>query len=243
MYQAEIRSKLSPKQENMEDLLTSNVFSFFKYTNRGVFLKKYLDLLGFDVSGNAAREAEFIFWPKYDDRTEPDLVILVGDHYLLFEAKYFSGFGEETPELDAQPVREIREGKLDAENIGKRYFSFIAITADSCRPENKLACIPEEQMSCVAWTNWQAISSMLQDILEDPKDLNSGEELFAADLIDLLEKKKLRSFDGAILLRMRTDGRLVDRFFFKAEGFAGFLQPTKEAAVPIAVDRFFFESR
>ena len=38
MYLAEIHGKLSMENENKEDILTSNVFSFFKYANRGNIL-------------------------------------------------------------------------------------------------------------------------------------------------------------------------------------------------------------
>jgi len=39
MYLAEICGKLSSKVEGIEDILTSNVFSFFKYSKRTIFLK------------------------------------------------------------------------------------------------------------------------------------------------------------------------------------------------------------
>jgi len=44
MYLAELHGKLSSKIQRMEDLLTSNVFSFFKYSTREIFLKEYLSL-------------------------------------------------------------------------------------------------------------------------------------------------------------------------------------------------------
>lgn len=104
MYLAELHGKLSSKFdgknnslhsiERMEDILTSNVFSFFKYSSRDIFLKEYLNSLEFQVSEKEAKEAEFRFWPNYEDGTEPDLVIIVGKYYILFEAKYYSGFGK-----------------------------------------------------------------------------------------------------------------------------------------------------
>jgi hypothetical protein len=78
MYLAELRGKLSSRVERMEDILTSNVFSFFKYSNRDIFLKGYLNELGFIVSDKEEEEAEFKFWPVFDDGAEPDLVIIVG---------------------------------------------------------------------------------------------------------------------------------------------------------------------
>jgi len=86
MYLAELRGKLSSRVERMEDVLTSNVFSFFKYSSRTIFLKRYLNDLGFKVSDQDAEKAEFRFWPVFEDGTEPDLIIIVGDYYLLIEA-------------------------------------------------------------------------------------------------------------------------------------------------------------
>lgn len=69
MYVAELRGKLSRRLESQEDILTSNVFSFFKYANRQVFLKRFLAELGIQVSDEDAENAEFAFWPRYADGT------------------------------------------------------------------------------------------------------------------------------------------------------------------------------
>ncbi len=45
MYLAELHGKLSQRIERMENILTSNVFSFFKYSTREIFLKGYLNEL------------------------------------------------------------------------------------------------------------------------------------------------------------------------------------------------------
>jgi hypothetical protein len=129
MYLAELRGKLSSRVERMEDILTSNVFSFFKYSSKDIFLKNYLNKLGFNISNLEAEEAEFRFWPVFEDGTEPDLVIMVGKYYLLIEAKYFSGFGKKTETTDDQLKREIKGGQLDAFSYGKEFY-LIAITAD-----------------------------------------------------------------------------------------------------------------
>jgi hypothetical protein len=101
MYIAELKGKLSSRIERSEDVLTSNVFSFFKYAPRDIFLSRLLSLLGINLTDDELDNAEFIFWPTYEDGTEPDLVLLVGRYYILFEAKYFSDFGtddEKNPE-------------------------------------------------------------------------------------------------------------------------------------------------
>ena len=195
MYLAELHGKLSQRIERMEDILTSNVFSFFKYSTRDIFLKGYLNKLGFDVSDQEAIEAEFIFWPHFEDNTEPDLVILVGNYYLLIEAKYFSDFGGETDETKAQLIREIEGGQLDAKNYGKD-FVLIAITADSYRKDYKFEVIPSDFIPYFKWTNWQKVSWVLTNILESDKKITKQERDFALDLYNLLDKKNLREFQS-----------------------------------------------
>ncbi|MHB8132020.1 MAG: hypothetical protein ACYDEX_23915, partial [Mobilitalea sp.] len=107
MYLAELHGKLPHKFENWEDILTSNVFSFFKYSRKDYFLRELLKSIEIQCSIHDINKAEFIFWPTYDDKTEPDLVIKVGNYYLLFEAKLFSDFGKENNGKEAQLIREL----------------------------------------------------------------------------------------------------------------------------------------
>ena len=201
MYQAELHGKLSQRIERMEDILTSNVFSFFKYSTREIFLKGYLKELGFDVSDQEAIEAEFIFWPHFEDNTEPDLVIIVGNYYLLIEAKYFSDFGGETDKTKAQLIREIEGGRLEAKNYGKD-FVLIAITADSYRKDYKFEIISKSFRPHFVWTNWQKVSWLLTNILESDKKITNQERDFAFDLYNLLDKKNLRKFQSFDILSL-----------------------------------------
>lgn len=99
---AEIHGKLSP-YEYMEDLLTSDVFSTFKYLdpNQGLvpFLKKavsFAQQTELDFLENITA-ADYLFWPKttYLNR-EPDVLIILTREdgstvSILIEAKYTSG--------------------------------------------------------------------------------------------------------------------------------------------------------
>lgn len=203
MYLAELRGKLSPRIENMEDILTSNVFSFFKYASRDAFLKKYLRILGFNISGREARDAKFLFWPRYEDYTEPDLVMIVGNYYLLVEAKYFSDFAEETQKTKAQLIREVKNGINDAKNYGKR-FSLIAVTADSYEKEERLSTLPVELRAYCVWTNWQTVAEFLYKTIQTNPRIKQEESEFAIDLYNLLDKKHLRSFQGLDILNIDT---------------------------------------
>jgi len=195
MYLAELRGKLSSRVERMEDVLTSNVFSFFKYSSRDIFLKNYLNELDFKVSTKEAEEAEFRFWPVFEDGTEPDLVIIVGKYYLLIEAKYFSGFGKKTETTDDQLIREIRGGQLEAKNYDKE-FNLVAITADYYYKKDKFKVIPQTFRPHFKWTNWQLVSSFLDNILSSNSNIKGPEQDFSLDLYNLLDKKHLRSFQS-----------------------------------------------
>ena len=195
MYLAELHGKLSSKIERMEDVLTSNVFSFFKYSDREVFLKGYLDTLGYGVSEQEAKDAEFIFWHRFEDNTEPDVVIKVGGFYLLFEAKYFSGFAEGSEVTDAQLLREIAGGQFEADS-SSREFKLIAITADSYYKEFKFDVIPSDFRPKFQWTNWQRVAQFIDGTLGTNKNLRGEEIDFATDLSKLLDKKNLRGFYG-----------------------------------------------
>ena len=69
MYLAELHGKLSRENENKEDILTSNVFSFFKYANRKVFLFELMKILELNVSQLDLETAQFQFWPTFVDGT------------------------------------------------------------------------------------------------------------------------------------------------------------------------------
>jgi len=195
MYLAELRGKLSSRVERMEDILTSNVFSFFKYSNRDIFLKRYLNGLGFEVSAKEAEEAEFRFWPVFEDGTEPDLVIMAGNYYLLIEAKYFSEFSAGTEKDEPQLLRELKNGKLEAKNYHKE-FNLIAITADYYYKKDKFKIIPQNFRPHFKWTNWQLVSSFLNNILSNNPNIKGSERDFSLDLYNLLDKKHLRGFQS-----------------------------------------------
>jgi len=227
MYLAELHGKLSSRVERMEDVLTSNVFSFFKYSSRDIFLKKYLNELGFNISNREAAEAEFRFWPVFEDGTEPDLVIIVGDYYLLIEAKYFSEFSEGKEKSDSQLLREIKNAKLEAKNYNKK-FKLIAITADYFFKKYKFKVILPDIQAHFKWTNWQLISSFLDNILSSNPNIKGPERDFCLDLYNLLDKKHLRSFQS-----ITYDGPLLKDYssiFFNAKtaklrgDFIGFIE-------------------
>jgi len=248
MYLAELHGKLSSRVERMEDILTSNVFSFFKYSSRDIFLKKYLDKLEFNVSDQEAEEAEFRFWPVFEGGTEPDLVIIVGNYYLLIEAKYFSEFSAGTEKDEHQLLRELKNGKLEAKNYDKK-FNLIAITADYYYKKEKFEVIPQNLCPHFKWTNWQLVSSFLDNILSINPNIKGPERDFCLDLYNLLDKKHLRDFQkityiGALLKRYSSI--FFDAKTAKLRGdFIGFIESLSLAKglKPIGKTIFFSSTK
>lgn len=198
MYIAEVRGKFTPSEERKEDILTSNVFSFFKYAKREVFLYQLLQLIKTPVQKKDVEGAEFIFWPTYEDGTEPDLVLIVGEYYLLFEAKLHSGFSKGINISQHQICREISGGEIEARNLNKR-FKFIAVTAHY-EKARFLAENPIVSAFNFQWINWHQIALLLQRILHNYNSLDKETRCFAEDLYSLFLNKNLRSFAGVEVL-------------------------------------------
>jgi hypothetical protein len=215
MYQAELRGKLSGINEEKEDILTSNVFSFFKYTSRDLFLYRFLQLLQIQVTPEEAKKAEFEFWPQYDDRTEPDVTVCVGSYYLLFEAKFLSDFSKKTEVLESQIKRELKQGLQEAKNRNKEFF-YIPITANYVRPKAILAEAPKKYHKYCKWINWQKVSRLINSIQNDKSvRLTLGEKEFADDLYQLLIKKKLGTYNGPSTINQELISFNKDVIFFE----------------------------
>ena len=248
MYQAEIQGKLASEVARSEDLLTSNVFSFFKYADRETYLRALLGLIGLEVSEDDLDSAEFKFWPSYDDKTEPDVVLMVGDYYILFEAKYKSGFGRASGKRLSQLERELSGGLHEARAYGKAFVP-VAITAHSSRPFDAFANIPGEFADRLKWINWQSIASLLLGVLERAGSAAPDFD-FAADLYALLEKKMLRGFLNFDRLEDAYTFQAGDYIFFSPESatfrgdFIGFRKALSTVVAPDFMGtRIFFRRR
>ncbi len=211
MIIAELKGKLPSKFEDWEDILTSNVFSFFKYSNRILF-KEYLGVLGIKISLADAKDAEFIFWLNYEDGTEPDLVVQCGRYYILFEAKLYSKFAPRTASIDAQIDREIKMGKLAADVFGGE-FIYVAITAEYFKYNSKYSKYEDQDFRFI-WTNWQQVARFLESI---QPNLSSRDSEFAIDLHFLLVKKRLRSYNGVLNLSSKFNLNSEKVIFYNVE--------------------------
>jgi hypothetical protein len=223
VIRAELHGKISSKLKDREDLLTSNVFSFFKYSDRE-YLKNYFNRLGLSVSLSEAKRANFEFWPRYPDNTEPDLVITCGKYYILFEAKLMADFSPGTLTLASQIDREIKMGSMESE-VQKKEFVFIAITAEYYFDKKKYAKYANQ--SYFHWTNWSAITTYLFGMIEQEKFHNN--KLYVEDLYALLVKKRQRGFGGLSGLTMPSTPPTLKPLFYNpmssnyTAGYSGFI--------------------
>ncbi len=217
MLTAELKGKLPAGVRNLEDVLTSYVFNFLQYSTRTVYLAEFLRALGIDASKQSLGAASFRFWPTLDDGTEPDLVLRVGDHYLLFEAKLFASFDPGDSERQPQVEREIREGMVEAEREG-RQFQFVAVTADSCFRPAVLRC-QTRYARLAQWTNWQSIARLILAVSENLGERAPDRE-YALDLLAILDARNLRGFRGFDELVGEAIPPPQERIFLRAEQLA-----------------------
>jgi len=237
MITAALHGKLSSRLRDSEDILTSNVFSFFRYADRTHYLKPLLQLLDLTVTDAEATAAEFHFWPRYDDNTEPDCVLIVGRWYILIEAKHLSGFGEESENRKGQIEREIKGGLAEAHSLG-REFVYVALTSHYNRPTYLLDHITYNGGQKLRWLNWQRIARLLLDALENPTEIPNRE--FAEDLYHLLEKMRLRPFLPFSRIKVSLQSPPAALFYSARSaryrgafiGFAGTLADCKTIQVP-----------
>ena len=239
MLLAELHGKIPSKLENSEDLLTSNVFSFFKYSNRAIF-QQYLKQLGLGVTFEDAENAEFIFWQNYEDRTEPDLVVICGKYYILFEAKLFSDFAPKNSTSDAQIDREVKMGSLESKNLIKD-FVYVAITAEYYKDAKKYSTLENADFKFI-WTNWQRVAYFLETLIEDNSLFAQS---YTLDLYNLLLKKRLRSFKSISDIRSSSNFVFSDPIFYnkntsKYKGeFSGFIEVLGDFDVILNYNKFY----
>lgn len=191
MFRAELHGKLPSESRHREDVLTSNVFGFLEVADRSRFLARYLrDYLKLKVSDAEAITAVFEFWPTYSDGTEPDVVIIVGRWYVLFEAKLFSNFGLDASDAEKNQLRrELREGRREAIRRGLK-FRLVTVTRESWQDTKRYPDIRPNDRIYWIWSNWQTFHALLEDTPESSRGI-LGHQLF-----QLLDGRGLRGFRG-----------------------------------------------
>ncbi|TGK87179.1 hypothetical protein EHQ19_00095 [Leptospira montravelensis] len=190
MYIAKIKGKVSQKLENSEDLLTSNFFSFLNYSDRNIYLKKFLKEINITITSAEAESAEFLYWHKYPDNTEPDLILITDQYYILFEVKLFSEFAKNLDDKNHQIKREIRNGTQDSKIKGK-IFKFIILTNDKNTFQEREPIIFLEHKTLIDLYTWSDFTFIIEKIVQNQAVV---ENKMSSDLFKYLRKKGFRRF-------------------------------------------------
>ncbi len=219
MLQALLHGKLSSEQENMEDVLTSNVFGLLRYVpaSDGLFPllaraeavngSRPLACLQDDEGGLAVGAADFDFWPFYDEPDckpcEPDVVIHVRNPHgrgllILIEAKHLSGKSSEATEGDKHPNDQLAREWDNLVRVaeGKHADPFlIYLTASFGVPVSEIdASVAEYRSKRKDDVRPPAILALSWRHI--PETFRRSENVILRDLCEMAERFGFRYFHG-----------------------------------------------
>jgi len=214
VLQAQLKGKLSIEQENLEDILTSNVFGSLKYlpVQEGLlpFLGNAMSIDGDCLAGNFTNviNADYQFWKWLSmpgcEGCEPDVLIVLrhSDGFkslVLVEAKYRSGksseadeesIEEETPPKD-QLAKEWHNLLALAEKIEAKP-SLVYVTADFAIPRKDILDSQKElerkglAPAEIYWLSWRDLKRAMKESTHP----------IVFDLIDLITNRyQLTTFE------------------------------------------------
>ncbi|CAK0757378.1 hypothetical protein CCP4SC76_2940003 [Gammaproteobacteria bacterium] len=231
MIQAEIHSKLNiidfadggsyPDLARKEDILTSNVFGILKNLDVGVLNSLFrVAELDAQLMEDSFRIA---FWPRFEDGTEPDILIQGSDFLVVIEVKYLSDFDRGSEERAPQILREFNGAQAKARADQIQNVFLLAVTRepitewkDKVRPKDQEAL--QQIVSNLRAITWSQIYDTITTIqLTDRTSVK-----FLADLKELMEIKQIGYCPPSTL-----QGQRDFLYFFgqKASDLATFLAP------------------
>ena len=219
MFIAQIRHKLTRQEEQMEDLLTSNVFGLWRYIPPELGLTQFLGTAR-RIDGQSLivptqiGKAQLDFWPRLQEfgsnGAEPDVLInLVSPEgrklLILVEAKFLSGKSSE-PNDDELPNDQLaREMQILRSIAGRKAvddYAIVYVTAQSALPRRDF----QESISELGkktgegsadhfyWTTWRELPQIL--IEARVRASGSGERALLEDLGIILVRLGLTRFSG-----------------------------------------------
>jgi len=229
MLQAELHNKERRGSliRDMEDVLTSNVFGVLKNIDN-YFLGRVLNKV-LEVSFGRDECFTVDFWPteyKYDTglgfAAEPDCLISGSDCFILVEAKYHSGFGEDSEtglKIKNQLKREyellLKHSQIKKYSASKCFL--LIVTDDLFNPQEEIIqqFHPGEVPQNVCWINWEKIGSSLEEALLKYDNRCTVSKIWVEELVKLLKEKGFRGFRGfrELVDKLQLDGNIVNREF------------------------------
>ena len=212
MIEALLKGKLSREQENMEDILTSNVFGLLRLLPPADGLLPFLrdaklldnsqplELLADDA------EVDYDFWPRFDEADchpcEPDVVLRITNpgrtpHLVWVEAKYLSGKSSEESPDDDRPYDQLAREWDNLVHAARREHAeplLIYLTTDISLPEHEIEASQRayqrfrgaDALFACAWLSWRDL----------PTVLAGCNHLAARHLIKLADRLEFHYFRG-----------------------------------------------
>jgi len=212
MLQALLRGKLSREHEEIEDILTSNVFGLLQYCDPSLVVKflSAVRWVGDDQSGSRLTTAANIilvdwqFWPFWSEPgcnpCEPDLVLTITIEgqpvaLLLIEAKLNSA---KSSTADDTPIPSDQLAK-EWDNLAARATAsgllpiLVYLTGHFSCPLSEITDAVDElwrkrkQRPTIGWLSWRDLPPILRRAPKTP---------LHDDLVSLLERMDLTYFGG-----------------------------------------------
>lgn len=226
MFIAQLKNKFTRSEEDMEDLLTSNVFGIWRYLPPQLGLEQFL--------GTARRqdgtvlmdlgeitEIKLDFWPWYK-RTDtmrggqPDILIEVANstsqkYLFLIESKFLSDKSDVDPTPypslpSDQLAREMQILRDVANSAHIENYALIYLTAHTCFPKQDIqeaicdlfVTTGEGSVDHFYWTSWRELPAILTDgqLLLEAHNLALGYERILTDLNIIIHRLGLTFFEG-----------------------------------------------
>jgi hypothetical protein len=189
--------------DRMEDTLTDAVFSALRYLPRRVVLPVVLAAVCPNAPFTEAEldDAEILFWPKMlwaQRRIEPDVVVVVGDHVVVFEAKYRSGFSRYPlgdQDLNQLAVQWWAASSWAAARRAK-IVTVVALTAGAAPPAEvaeareqltiaAAGTPPDDLAAAIQWMHWRSFAR----IFRTAQGLRPHEDAVRHDVLALMDKR------------------------------------------------------
>jgi len=209
MFQAQLKGKLTRAEENLEDLLTSNVFGCLKYlpAEDGILplLRATKNEDGIPVLQDLSEieKTTYEFWPYLTEANckpcEPDVLIRIETKtrrrlLVLVESKLLSGKSSSAPN-DEIPIDQLAKEWDNLSSIARREGwvpLLIYITAHTEYPKDEIEesareySGKREKSMTVGWLSWRDLINIYQD----------SKHAIVQDMIEILKKQGLVYFDG-----------------------------------------------
>jgi len=218
MYITQIRNKLTRQEEDMEDLLTGNVFGLWRYLPHQLGLIQFLETSQ-DLDGDMFTLPEDIesvnitFWPWLKEEgtkgAQPDVMIEIktathGAWLILIESKYLSGKsslpdGGEEP--NDQLAREMNNLRRVSKEKNTENYALLFITAHTVMPKWEMEESVEELTSTTCdgsrghfyWTTWRRLPMILQ---EQKSNCSPPFSIMLRDLDTIISRLGLTLFEN-----------------------------------------------